>query len=82
MNPQRRVDSIKSFAKRMTTTKEVKEVFDNWDMALQNDPKELKGRVLNPETVFLRKQVSYKLSNADWTHCKFPFFSKHDLKIP
>jgi len=35
---------------------------------LQNDPKELQGRVLNPETVFLRKQVTYKLSNADWTH--------------
>jgi len=68
MGPQKRVESIKSFATRMTKTKEVKEVFENWDMELQTDPKQLTGRVLQPEAIFLKKQVSYKLTNADWTH--------------
>ena len=71
MGPQKRVESIKSFATRMTKTKEVKEVFENWDMELQTDPKQLTGRVLQPEAIFLKKQVSYKLTNADWTHCKY-----------
>ena len=70
MGPQKRVDSIKSFAQRITTTKEVKEVFTNWDMELQSQPKDLQGRVLPPEQIFLQKTVSYNLRNADWTHCK------------
>ena len=76
MGPHKRLESINNFSKRMNKTKAVQEVLDEWDMKLNDSPTQLTGRVLNPEVVFLKKQVTYKLQNADWTNCEYYDFSK------
>lgn len=60
MGPDKRIDSVAKFAKRMTETPEVKNVWDRWGMELESQPKRLTGRVLNPELIFLRKEVIFK----------------------
>lgn len=66
MRPPKRVDTIEKFSSRMTGTPAVKEVFQKWGMEIDPQMKRFKGRVLPPEKIFLRNEVTYNESNADW----------------
>ena len=73
MEPQKRVESLRKFGKRLTTTPAVQNTWERWGMKLESEPKSLTGRVLPPEQIFLKnpaKPFTYRLENADWTNCK------------
>ena len=73
MEPQKRIEALQNFGKRLTETPAVQNTWEKWGMKLESQPKALKGRVLPPEQIFLKnsaKPYTYKLENADWTNCK------------
>ena len=71
MPPPKRVEAINKFAKRMTSVPEAKAEWTKWGMELESSPKQLTGRLLEPESIFMAKEFKYKVDNADWTHGKF-----------
>lgn len=66
--PPKRVRTLNTFAKRMTTTAESKKTMTDWNLDLQTDLVKLQGRVFKPETILQggKKTCSYSLDNADW----------------
>ena len=68
MVPSKRVEAINKFAKRMTTTSDSKAEWTKWGMELEASPKQLTGRLLDPESIFMAKEFKYKADNADWTN--------------
>jgi hypothetical protein len=74
MPPANRLDSIRRFGKRMETTPAVKEIWKKWGMELDSEPKKFTGRLLAPEKIFLKREVSYGVDNADWDFGEFKIF--------
>ena len=68
MKPDRRVESLRNFARRMNSAPAVTRELEKWGMALEDGPKQFNGRYLPPEDVYLKKTVKYQLNNADWTN--------------
>lgn len=68
MVPSKRIEALQKFARRMTTVPEVRCEWEKWGLKLDPTPKQLKGRLLNPEVIYLKKEFNYRSQNADWTN--------------
>jgi len=66
--PDSRVDRLKSFAKRMNNTPEIKEILDSWNLRFTQELIKFNARTLNPETILGGKnqKATYQKENADW----------------
>lgn len=73
MAPNKRVEAIQKFSRRMTSVSKVVEEFEKWGMQLDPSIKTLKGRLLPPEKIYLKTEYTYHSSNADWGNSKFIF---------
>ena len=71
MTPHKRVEAIQTFSRRLMTAPEVSAELDKWNMEINPSLKTALGRVLNPETIFLKTETTYHSSNADWGNCKY-----------
>lgn len=53
------------------TAPEVSAELDKWNMEINPSLKTALGRVLNPETIYLKTETTYQSSNADWGNSKY-----------
>lgn len=68
LNPDRRIDRLRTFNKRLQDTPSSMEVLALWNMQLDSNLVEVPGRVLPPEKIYFgnAKQVSCA-NKPDWT---------------
>ena len=71
MTPNKRVEAIQTFSRRLMTAPEVSAELDKWNMEINPSLKTALGRVLNPETIYLKTETTYQSSNADWGNSKY-----------
>ncbi|KAH8341627.1 hypothetical protein KR059_012367 [Drosophila kikkawai] len=67
MNPDRRIDRLRRFNHRLQTTTESVKVLKDWNMDLEQNLTELKGRVLSVQKIVFQAGKSSAGDNADWT---------------
>jgi len=67
MEPNKRVESLVQLSNRLTKVPSVVQELLSWNMKFSPKLLEMKGRLLNPETVILKTKVNYSSNNADWT---------------
>ncbi|XP_062547222.1 protein aubergine-like [Armigeres subalbatus] len=69
LNPDRRIERLETFNRRLQTTPESTEVFKVWQMELDKRLIELPGRILPVETIFFSTTAPGVAAgdNADWT---------------
>ncbi|KAL9925541.1 protein aubergine-like [Glossina fuscipes fuscipes] len=67
LNPQRRLERLRNFNSRLQNSKESVEVFNSWNMAVDNALVEVPARVLPSEQILLHNCKVTCDQNADWT---------------
>ncbi|XP_055839653.1 protein piwi [Episyrphus balteatus] len=68
MNPDRRIERLRVFNRRLLETESSVKVLSDWNMKLDRNMVEIKGRVLEPQNiVFFDKRKVTAGEQADWT---------------
>lgn len=83
LNPDRRIERLRTFNNRLHNSKASMDVFSLWNMKLDTNLVEIPGRVLAPEKIFFGNQHKFLCDrNADWTRefRKTSMFSQIDIK--
>ncbi|XP_017858424.1 PREDICTED: protein piwi [Drosophila arizonae] len=68
MNPERRIERLKTFNRRLHTTAESVKVLTDWNMKLDEKLIEVQGRVLLPQKIVFNDNARISAGDsADWT---------------
>ena len=68
LTPRQRQDALENFVRSVKNNAEATEILRGWGLAM-GGLVQLKGRVLNNETLYFGKGTSFKVDQrADWTH--------------
>ncbi|XP_020807330.1 protein piwi [Drosophila serrata] len=67
MNPDRRIDRLRKFNHRLQNTTESVKVLRDWNMDLEQNLTELKGRVISAQKIVFQSGKTSAGDNADWT---------------
>ncbi|XP_037810785.1 protein piwi [Lucilia sericata] len=77
MNPDRRIDRLKIFNRRLQQTEDSVKILNEWNMQLDDRLVEVEGRILDQQKIVFRdhrKEPSGE--QADWTrHCRIGMFT-------
>ncbi|KAH8261817.1 hypothetical protein KR038_009051, partial [Drosophila bunnanda] len=69
MNPDRRIERLRKFNHRLQNTTESVKVLRDWNMDLEQNLIELKGRVISAQKIVFQSGKTSAGDNADWTRC-------------
>ena len=66
--PPQRMQGLQRFSQRMVATPAVKDLFQKWDLRLNNMVESVQGRLLPPQNILSGngRSCSYPPENADW----------------
>ncbi|XP_030384844.1 protein piwi [Scaptodrosophila lebanonensis] len=67
MNPQRRIERLHTFNRRLQNTPESVKVLTDWDMRLEEQLIKLNGRVISPQKIVFKANKVSAGNGADWT---------------
>lgn len=69
LTPERRIERLRVFNRRLKTSEQSVNVLKSWDIELDTALVELPGRTLPPENILFGNQKLYLCdARADWTH--------------
>ncbi|XP_037958068.1 protein piwi [Teleopsis dalmanni] len=79
MNPDRRIDRLMAFNRRLKSSQNCSKIFNEWNLKLGDSLVEVTGRVLEPQKIVFSNQKVPAGDDADWNR---HFRSSHMLTSP
>ncbi|XP_037936960.1 protein piwi-like [Teleopsis dalmanni] len=79
MNPDRRIDRLMAFNRRLQSSENCTKIFNEWNLTLEKSLVEVTGRVLEPQKIVFNNQKVPAGDDADWTR---HFRGSHMLTSP
>ncbi|XP_057321204.1 piwi-like protein Siwi isoform X2 [Microplitis mediator] len=67
LNPERRIEKLLNFNRRLQTTPEVVEEYRKWNLRLDTNLVEIPARILPPENIIFGNMKQSATQRADWT---------------